>query len=148
MKQYLAQFFKSKTAASWIALVFAVVSAASAVVYTVLIGGSETLGTYYSTSVIGFLYGAAGAYIVFFVLQQDKLGAACMAGLNFCALIAFVLTIYPYPVGMGMDLEGFMTSVELKNMIICAAMMIVGAVAGNVLAWTRMHKKNLDGGNK
>lgn len=132
-----------KSVKFYVGLVFAIIAVVAGVIYKIGFGHIE------SANSIPFvlLISAAVLYLVLSLLGQNEIGAAFLGLLSFAAMIFLINNIAPYVVDtlMGSAMtEGISISLimELPVIIEDAVLMIICAIAGNVIAWIKRKSKN------
>lgn len=138
---------KNASAAFYVALGVAVLSLIAAILFVITLNVHEE---YTSWATFALLLAAPVAFVVLSLFGQARTGAAVMAGCDFAALIVMVCKIAT-PIVDAIS-KSSMTGLSLSGVtafpavVACAALILVCAVAGNVLAWTRMQKKQQTAG--
>ena len=138
--KFIKRFIETRNVAYYVALGVALLSA----VIGIVSGASLAFAGETALTVVLPLLGLV-AFVALSALGQEKTGAAASGLLTFGALIALVCGVYGHFLTAiqnqsmgGFDLgaiDGFFT------LIVCAVLLVVCAVAANVLAWLRLKKK-------
>lgn len=140
MVELFKNFFKGKTVTFYIALGLAGLSLFTSIFYAASIGG---LGEYMSWGAFVLLLLAGFVFAALALFEFPNIGVAIMACMNFGALILSAVAIYEYFISLAMvGLETAGASFPLY--IVSAVLMLIDAVAGNVVAWLRLAKKKKD----
>lgn len=133
---------KSASAAFYVAFGVAVLSLITAVVFVVTL---NIHAEYTSWGTFVLLLAASVAFVAAALFGQARVGAAIMACCDFAALIVMVSKIAS-PIVEAIS-KSSMTGLSLSAItafpavVACVALILVCAVAGNVLAWMKMQKK-------
>lgn len=140
IKEFIKNFIETRNVTFYIALGVALVSA----IVGIISGAALAFAGETALTVVLPLLGLV-AFLGLSAVGQEKIGAAASGLLTFGALIALVCGVYSHFLTAiqnqsmgGFDLgaiEGFFT------LIVCVVLLIVCAVATNVLAWLRLKKK-------
>ncbi len=138
--EYFNQFIKTRNISFFVALGVAVLSV---IVGIIAVATLSEYGTAWPTvllTLVGFV-----AFVLLSLVGKEGMGAGALAGCNFAALLLLVVGEYEYFLveiqnqAMGSFDLG---SVEgLYALIAVAVLLLVCAVAANVLAWLRLKKK-------
>lgn len=135
----VGKFFRDKNVAFYFALSFAAASVIVAIVYVAALSGLEG---YVSYIPLLLLLAGAAAFVGLSLLGSCRLGSAVMSVADFAAFIAYVATIYKYPVEQAMSVGDASQIKYLPMIIACAVLMFICAVGSNVMAWIRQRKKS------
>lgn len=121
-----------------VALVMAILSIVTAVIYRLTLG---RLGERLSLIPMYLLIGGGAGFFLLALIKQPRMGAAALALTNFAGLLVFAATIYEYVMEQAMI--GIADMKELPAIAGCAVSMLVVALMANLMAWTRMKKKEV-----
>lgn len=139
--EYFNHFIKTRNISFFVALGVAVLSV---IVGIIAVATLSEYGTAWPTvllTLVGFV-----AFVLLSLVGKEGMGAGALAGCNFAALLLLVVGEYEYflteiqaqAMGAGFNLG----AVEgLYALIAVAVLLLVCAVAANVLAWLRLKKK-------
>lgn len=134
----VGKFFRDKNVAFYFALSFAAVSVIVAIVYVAALG---SLDGYISYIPLVLLLAGAAAFVGLSLLGSCRLGSAVMSVADFAAFIAYVATIYKYPVEQAMSVGDASQIKYLPMIIVCGGLMFISALGSNIMAWIRQRRK-------
>lgn len=138
MKEKIANYFRSRTVAFYIALAMAVLSVVTSIVYATTLGG---FANYVSNLPITLLLVGAAAFAVSAVFGLSNIGTAAMALLYYASMLVFIGTVYSALVEQAMTISGIGDIKGLDVLIANVVLMLLGAIISTVCAWLRHCKK-------
>lgn len=139
----LNNFIRSRGVAFYVALGVAVVAVIAGIVAVATLSFAGDAWYAIMFSAIGLVL-----FIALSVSGREKLGAALLACCIFAALIGLICGVYKYFVtevsnqAMSGTFDVFAVD-GISAFIACVAMLVVCAIAANVLAWVRPANKNV-----
>lgn len=128
-------YFKERKITFFVGLGFAFLSLLTGILYLALL---SPIKEYTQVYIFFLLLLGALSYAIAGLFRYTKIGAFIMTLLNFISLIAFILTIYDYPITQLMTISNFFDVPHIGSIIVLAVLWIVITVGGNVLCWMKL----------